>query len=398
MQEYEYEVIDRNGRLVKGQAKADSVTDLVRELSAEGHTAVEISERRVTTRAVFRRRYRRQDQVVAFHELATLLESGVSLSDAVLAQARGNYNPVLAGAFQSIAQALIRGQSFRDALSASGLMFPEYLYHLVEAGELSGELAQALRQAVEQMYYDQRVAAEMRNALIYPSILIVSGTAAVLLVFVFVIPQFSNLLDDGNDLPLLAEAVLRTGVWLNENGWLLAGALIAAAAAVAVLWRRQGVRQRVRDALAALPLLGDWFSEADTAKWASVMSAMLTSRVDLMDALGLALRGVRISRRKEALEQAISDVRGGAPLSAALEKRGALMPTGYNLLRVGEQSGQLAQMLRVLATLYEEDSARRMKRLLTLIEPVAILLIGGFLGVIMIGIILAITSVNDIAF
>jgi general secretion pathway protein F len=128
------------------------------------------------------------------------------------------------------------------------------------------------------------------------------------------------------------------------------------------------------------------------------MSAMLTSRVDLMDALGLALRGVRISRRKEALEQATSDVRGGAPLSAALEKRGALMPTGYNLLRVGEQSGQLAQMLRVLATLYEEDSARRMKRLLTLIEPVAILLIGGFLGVIMIGIILAITSVNDIAF
>ena len=115
MQEYEYEVIDRNGRLVKGQAKADSVTALVRELSAEGHTAVEISERRVTTRAVFRRRYRRQDQVVAFHELATLLESGVSLSDAVLAQARGNYNPVLADAFQAIAQALIRGQSLAPA-------------------------------------------------------------------------------------------------------------------------------------------------------------------------------------------------------------------------------------------------------------------------------------------
>ena len=398
MQEYEYEVIDRNGRLVKGQAEADSVTDLVRELSAEGHTAVEVRERRAAARAVFRRRYSPQDQVVAFHELATLLESGVPLSDAVLAQARGSHNPVLAGAFQAIAQALIRGQNFRDALSASGLVFPEYLYHLAEAGELGGQLAQALRQAVEQMHYDQRMAAEMRSALIYPSLLIVSGIAAVLLVFVFVIPQFSNLLEDGNDLPLLAEAVLRTGVWLNENGWLLAGALAAAAAAVAALWRRQGVRQHARDALAAMPLLGDWFSEADTAKWASVMSAMLTSRVDLMDALGLALRGVRISRRKEALEQVTGDVRGGAPLSAALEKRGALTPTGYNLLRVGEQSGQLAQMLRVLATLYEEDSTRRMKRLLTLIEPVAVLLIGGFLGVIMIGIILAITSANDIAF
>ena len=398
MQEYEYEVIDRNGRLVKGQAEADSVTDLVRQLSAEGHTAVEVNKRRVAAGSVFRRRYRPQDQVMAFHELATLLESGVSLSDAVLAQARGSYNAVLAGAFQSTAQALIRGQNFRDALSASGLVFPAYFYHLVEAGELSGQLAQALRQAVEQMQYDQRMAAEMRNALIYPSILVVSGITAVLLVFVFVIPQFSNLLEDGNDLPLLAEAVLRTGAWLNDNGWLLAGALAAAAAAGATLWRRGDVRQHGRDALAALPLLGDWFSEADTAKWASMMSAMLTSRVDLMDALGLALRGVRVSRRKEALEQATGDVRSGAPLSAALEKRGALTPIGYNLLRVGEQSGRLAQMLRVLATLYEEESTRRMKRLLTVIEPVAILLIGGFLGVVMIGIILAITSANDIAF
>lgn len=398
MPEYEYQVVDRGGRAVTGQAEAGSVTELVRRLGAEGNTVVEVSERRVSARSRVGRRLRLPELVVAFHELATLLESGVSLGDAVLAQGRGSYHPALAGAFQSIAQALVRGQNFSGALRTCGLALPEYVYHLVEAGELSGHLAQALREAVEQMRYDQRVAAEMRSALIYPSILIVSGIAAVLLVFVFVIPQFSNLLEEGGELPFLAEAVLRTGVWFNENGWLLAGALASAVAGSAALWRQPGVRQRVRDTLAALPLFKDWFSEADTAKWASVMSAMLTSRVDLMDALGLASRGVRISRRKATLEQAAGDVRGGAPLSAALEKRGALTPTGYNLLRVGEQSGQLAQMLRALATLYEENSTRRMKRFLTLIEPVAVLLIGGFLGLVMIGIILAITSVNDIAF
>ena len=398
MQEFEYEAVAPDGRTVKGQAKADSVTGLVRGLAAEGHTVVEVRERREAMASGVRRRLRPQELVVAFHELATLLESGVSLSDAVLAQSRGSHHPALGGAFRSIAQALMRGQSFREALRAGGLALPEYLYHLVEAGELTGSLAQSLRQAVEQMRYEQRMAAEMRSALLYPSILVVSGILAVLLVFVFVIPQFSNLLDDGNDLPLLAETVLRTGVWFNENGWLVAAALAAAAVAGAALWRQQGFRQRIRDGLAALPFLGDWFSESDTAQWASMMSAMLGSRVDLMDALGLASRGVRISRRRATLEQAAGDVRGGAPLSAALEKRGALTPAGYNLLRVGEQSGQLAQMLRALATLYEENGTRRMKRFLTLIEPVAVLLIGGFLGVIMIGIILAITSVNDIAF
>ena len=125
---------------------------------------------------------------------------------------------------------------------------------------------------------------------------------------------------------------------------------------------------------------------------------MLSSRVGMMDALGLAARSVRISRRRLTLEQATSDVRGGTSLSEALEKRRALAPTGYNLLRVGEQSGQLAEMLRALATLCDENGRRRMRRFLTLIEPLAVVLVGGFLGVIMIGIILAITSVNDVAF
>ena len=397
MTHYQYEAIDSDGRLVKGQAEAASVTDLVRSLNAEGHNVVEVSEQRETRRSLFRRRLRAQDRVLAFHELATLLESGVALSDAVHAQASGGRHPEIEAAFQSVARGLMRGQSFGEALRGSGLPLPHYVHHLVAAGELSGHLARALRQAVEQMQHDQRMATELRSALLYPSILIVSGFAAVLLVFVFVIPQFSNLLDEAEDLPLLAEAVLRTGLWFNENAGLIALALAAAVAVAAALSRQPAVRQRGRDALAALPLLGDWLGEVDTAKWASVMSAMLASRVSLMDALGLASQGVRLSRRRATLEQATADVRGGAALSAALEKRRALSPTGYNLLRVGEQSGQLAQMLRALATLCEENGTRRMKRVLTLIEPLAVLLIGAFLGVIMIGIILAITSVNDIA-
>ena len=97
------------------------------------------------------------------------------------------------------------------------------------------------------------------------------------------------------------------------------------------------------------------------------------------------------------LDAVIGDVRGGSALSAALEKQAALTPTGYNLVRVGEQSGQLPEMMRALATLYEGNSARRMKRVVALIEPIAILLIGAALGTIMVGLILAITNANAIA-
>ena len=395
MGQFNYEVFDRQGQRLKGQIEAESATEAVRRLTGDGHTVVEVSELRTELRLTPRRRLRAQDLTVAFHELATLLESGVSLGDAILAQSRGTHHPALAAGFTAIGKGLAQGESFLGALRASELPLPDYVHHLVEAGELSGQLAGALRQAVQQMEYDQKVAAEFKNALTYPAILVAAGMAAVFFVFVFVIPQFSNLLDQGNDLPLLAEVVLRTGAWFNDNALLVAVAAVALAAAAAALFRRPAVRQNLVDSLARLPLLRDWLSEADTAKWASVMSAMLTSRVELMDALGLAARGVRVSRRRAGLGRAEADVRGGVSLAEALEKQDALTPTGYNLVRVGEQSGQLAPMLRSLASLYEQNSTRRMKRFLNLIEPLAILLIGGFLGSIMIGVILAMTSVNE---
>ena len=391
MPAYDYEVVDANGQSSKGHLEAESPSDVVRRLAAAGHTVVDVSETRDAARAFGRRRLRGADVVVAFHELATLLGSGVSLGDAVLAQSRGSHHPSLVAAFDTMARHLMRGERFLDAMGASGLPLPDYVHQLVEAGEASGRLPQALRQAVDQMQYDQRVAADIRGALTYPAILVVAGVTAVLLVFIFVVPQFANLLEEAENLPLLAEFV-----WFNANTWLLAGTVVAAAAFGTVLFRRRAVRQRVMDIVGTVPILREWLSEVDTAKWASVMGAMLASRVELMDALGLASRGVRISRRKVLLERAVNEVRAGTPLSEALEQQDALTPTGYNLIRVGERSGQLAEMMRALAELYEENGTRRMKRVLTLIEPLAVLAIGGVLGTIMIGLVLAITSVNEL--
>ena len=396
--EFEYEAVDASGRTLKGELEAPSASEVVRRLSQDGQTAINVSERKPQALPALRRRLRSADVVVAFHELATLLQSGVALGDAVVAQSRGSYHPALAAAFDGIARDLMRGHSFLEAIRGSDLPLPDYVFHLVEAGEMSGRLPQSLREAVDQMTYDQRVTSEIRGALTYPAILVLSSIVAVVLVFAFVVPKFTNLLQGGNELPLFSEIVLRTGVWFNDNTWLIVGVAVAAFLGLAAALPRKTVRARLLDGLARVPILSSWLSENDTAKWASVMAAMLASRVELIDALDLASRGVRITRRLGMLERAVGDVKSGNALSAALEKQGALTPTGYNLIRVGEQSGKLTEMMRALATLYEENSTRRMKRALALIEPLAILLIGSVLGAIMIAIILAITSVNEAAF
>ena len=398
MPDYEYEIVNSSGQILKGRAEAMSVGELVRELSADGHTVLEVKEPDVGRPSFFPRRLRPLDCMVALHELTVLLESGVALGNAVQAQANGARHPALVSAFEAMGMTLMRGESFLKALRAGRLVLPDYVYQLAEAGELSGHLSQALRRAVSQMQYDQSVLSEMRGALIYPSFLIVFGCSAVLLVFALVIPQFSGLLETARQLPFQAEAVLRAGLWFNANGFSIAIAFALVVVAIVMLSRRDGVRRRLWDALSTLPLLGDWLVETDTARWASLMGAMLASRVSLLDALGLATGSVRSSRQKARLERAADDVRAGASLSAALERHNALTPAGYNLMRVGEQSGQVAAMLQALTALCDENSRRRMKRFLVLVEPLAIVLVGGFLGFVMISIILAITSVNDVAF
>ena len=395
--EYDYRAVDENGQPFRGRLEASSPADVVRTLARDGRVAVDVAERKPSPLPALRRRVKAADLVVAFRELATLLGSGVTLADAVVAQSRGSGHPMLAAAFAGIGQALMRGDSFGQAVRASALRLPDYVHQLIEAGELSGELPRSLREAVDQMEYDEKVAADLRGALTYPAMLVASTVAAVLIMFIVVVPNFADLLQEGKELPFLARAVLGSGVWFNDNTWLFMALLAGVVLLCAALWRSASARAALTNGIAKLPVLGSWLTETDAAKWASVMAAMLFARVELMDALSLAAGGVRVAGRNARLEKVATDVKAGASLSEALEKNRALTPAGYNLIRVGEQSGELAEMLRALAALHQENSTRRMKRVLALVEPLAIVLIGGALGTIMVGIILAMTSVNELA-
>ena len=128
---------------------------------------------------------------------------------------------------------------------------------------------------------------------------------------------------------------------------------------------------------------------------ASMLGALLENRVPIITAMELALGGVKISTLRNSLQQVLREVRGGTRFADALASNRAMGATGINLVRVGERSGELAPMLRALATLYENAGRDRMKRFLLLLEPIAILLIGSVIGLIMVAIMLAVTSMND---
>ncbi len=394
---FDYVAVDQGGTEVAGSLEASSKKDATVKLSKMSLTVLQLSlvagesEDESSGGSI-----RVQDIVIAFYELASMLNAGVSAAEAVAAQAQSAAHSKLRQGFKAASKTLRHGGSFEQAIVASGFSLPDYVFYLIKAGELSGKLGEALSDVCSQMQYDMEVRNDTRNALIYPVILVVSGVLAVLMMFVYVVPSFSNLLDESENLPFLAWAVLSSGKWSNENFLLLIVLLAIVPVTVAVAWANKTSRERVLQFIEKLPLVGEWIVHADVASWSRVLSSLVRNRVELTLALDLAAESVRMPARKKRLLKVKSDVRGGETLSAALENNQCLTETGYNLVRVGERAGKLGTMLETLAKLYANQSQERMKKVLALIEPVAILLIGVTMGVIIIGVMLAITSANDI--
>lgn len=407
MPRYRFKAFNAEGVVLDGEIGAQTEREAARLLERRGLSVLALETQDVAAagsagghgiKARLReRRLQPRDVILALHELSILLTSGVGLAEAVAAQNRSAHHPRLLAAFESMSAALRQGQSFSQALLAAGLPLPDYVGTLVHSGEKAGQLGRALQDAVAQMEYDQSVRNEVRQALTYPAILVLAGLAAVVLMFTFVVPKFAALLDRAENLPWLAWAVLNAGMFARSYFWLLLILLGLGAAWLVRGLRNPAIRARWYERLERLPVLGTWRVESETAAWARILATLLGNRVPLLEALMLAQAGVRAPGRRARLEEVARNVRGGGTLADSLEEQSTLTATGYNLVRVGERSGELPAMLQSLARLCEESGRRRMKQFLALLEPLAILLIGSAIGVIMIGIILAITSANDIA-
>jgi len=385
------------GAIFKGEIEALSEREALRILETEGVIVTEISVVAEKTSNLFQRRLSRQEVVLAFFELATMLKSGVSIAEAIESQSQAHYHPELNDFFQSVNRSLRGGEALGQSMKNTRLELPDYLLQLVKSGELSGNLAECLSRGVEQMEYDLEIATQFRSALIYPGVLLCTGMLAVGLIFVLVVPRFSHLLDKADDLPWLASFVLTAGMFFNEYYPLVLLSLAVVGFGAGWLLLRPQVRGYIYNKLVSFPVVGIWLLETELARWASIMAALLSSRVELLTALGMAASGLGIEQKRNSLERVIDGVRNGESFSKSIADNNVLSPAANNLIRAGEKTGSVAAMMQSVANLYDVKCKNRMATVITLIEPLAILFIGALIGVLVLGIILAITSINSVS-
>lgn len=397
--EYHYKALNAQRQPISGRITAEGKREATRLLNGQDLVPLELEAVGPQAQAVSgaRKRLSHQDKILVIQELATLLESGISLAEAVQSIGETHTASAVGHSFLKVHAALRGGEAFSAALRKGAIVWPDYLYQLVLAAEQTGKLGQALRSAAHQMEYDRKVLQDIRNALIYPSILIVSGLSATLLVFLVVVPKFFNILHNSrNQIPEISVWVLQAGMFTKAhlNELTLAG--VALLMVLFVVLSNAEIRARLWETLSRLPLVGPWIRQTEVGRWAAMLGILLENRVPLLNALTLAASGIRIQSVRGMLDHAQREIRGGKKIAEALSAGTLFTSTALNLIRVGERSGQLDRMLNTLARLYEEASRERLKRFLILLEPIAILLIGSAIGFIMVAIMLAVTSLNNV--
>jgi general secretion pathway protein F len=399
--QFNYRAIDAEGASRSGQLDAVDETSALRELIQRGLTPLHISAvggQRAPAPTGRRARVTLVDQIVLVQELATLLTAGVSLSESLPSLALAYADQSLGPGLARVDRDLRSGQRLSDALKQSGLALPPYVLALVQAGEASGELGPALADAAAQMEHERRIGQELRNALVYPVVLVLSGIVAVMVIFIGVVPRFASLLKSSRaEVPALSRWVIEGGLFVKQH---LLGFGLGTVGLVAVIafvlaspvWRASALSLAAR-----APLLGPWLVRVEIGRWATVLGTLLANRVPIIEAIGLSAGALRIDRLRRDLAGAAREIERGRTMADVLAAQGWFPPARLNLIRVGERSGELPRMLTTLGAMETEAARTLQKRVLTLIEPAAILIIGAVIGVIMVAVMMAITSLNTVA-
>jgi general secretion pathway protein F len=395
---FDYRALDKAGADVRGRLEAAGDVEALRLLTAQGLTPLEVSATRPNRGNGLvrgRRAIKLPDLTQLLQEMATLLKGGVPLGE-VLPSLAVAYRATPLGDPLSVMDKAVRGgRRLSEAVAEAALPLPRYAHAVIQAGEASGHMAAALEDVHRQMAYDEMVRKEVRQALTYPAILVFAGMAAILIVFIAVVPRFAGLLRSSRaQVPDISRWVIELGVFAKDHWLWLAIGFTAIVGSIVVTLRQPEVRMRILEQLSTVPLIRNWIWPTEIGRWATLLATLLANRVALLEALRLSRDLTALPSLQRHLENAVREVRRGRALSAVFGEQGWLGPTQINLIRVGERSGELPRMLRSLGELQTARSRDQVKRLLSLLEPIAILVIGAVIGFVMVAVMLAITSLN----
>lgn len=393
---FAYEAVGRDGQMTRGILTAADEGAALRRLGSDGFTVLSIRSAKPAKAAGRDRNLNPTERVLVLRQMALMLEAGVSLLETLETVAQGMQALKGRTQFMAAIAALRRGDSLGAALETHVPGFPGYVYAMARVGEASGGIAEVLKDAAEQMAYEDRLRRDFTNAMTYPAFLMFAGFAAVGFIFTQVVPRFATMIgDDRSNVPAMSRWVLSAGEFANANLGLVSIALAALVALAIVVVVNPGVRTQAYTLAHGAPVVGPVVQAREIASWARLTAFALNNGVPILSAVGLARAAVPIGPFRQGLDLLERDLRAGLTLDASLGANTGLEAMDLSMLRAGRKSGALGAMFGFMADNYEARLRDRMKRMTALMEPLAIATISLLVGFVALSLVLALSSVYE---
>ncbi len=401
MTSFYFKAVASDGKFRTGTLHAENDRWVAQELRRQGLTPVYVGlepKKSLELKLPTFSGRKRRDVLLFTQELSTLLNAGVPLDRAITIASELTERPAFRLIVLDVLRVLKGGRSLADSLATHPEYFSDLFINMVRAGEASGSLAAIFDRLSEFERSRDDLRSYIISSMVYPALLTVVGMGSIFVLLNFVVPRFASVFEQSRiAMPLPTKIMLEASRFVQSYGLLILGAILAFAISMYAYVRTQAGRLWWDTFRLRIPLLGDALRKAETARFGRAMGTLVGNSVPLVQSLGISAAILNNRKIAASLDMVAQGVKRGEGIAAPLRRAGEFPPLAAHLLSVGEETGKLDAMFNRMADIYESDTRAAIRRFTALFEPMVILVLGVLVGVLILSILLAITSINDVA-
>ncbi|MBO5484276.1 MAG: type II secretion system F family protein [Lachnospiraceae bacterium] len=401
MASFNYVAIEASGKQKKGTIEAANEAAAKNALKAEGLIPVSIEVPNALNKEIsinIGKKVKAKDLSIFCKQFESILHAGVTVIQALHMMTDQVENKHLKKALDNTRILVEKGETLADAMRAQEDIFPPILLNMVEAGEASGSLEVSFRRMAEQFEKDNKTAGMIKQAMIYPCVLLVVVIGVVALMLMYVIPQFKDTLEGaGASLPAITVLVMNISNGLIHWWPIVLGVVIALIISIRIFIKTETGAVVVGRLILKIPLAGDLSVKSAAARLARTLSTLMASGIPMVTAIEIVTKIMSNRIIQKVLEEAKKDVERGTPLSQPLEASGVFPPLLYNMAAIGEETGNMEEMLEHAADFYENEVEAATKAVTSVMEPLIIVLMAGIVVPIMLAIMAPMMSIYGAA-
>lgn len=395
---YFYIVADKAGKEKRGKMEANNRDAAKELLKKDGYVILSLEEQsqQFDMNFTFGRKLKPRDLSVFCRQFVSILESGVAMKEALAMLEEQTENKTLKKSIAEVLTNIEKGNSLADAMRGESHVFPPMLINMVEAGESSGNLEMAFSRMAEQFEKEAKLKATVRKATVYPIVLIFACIGVIGVMLLYVIPIFIDMFKEIDmEMPAFTMFVMGLSEWAGTHVYIIVGVAVAIFAAYQAYYRTEGGRKNIDKIKMKMPLFGQLVVKSNCSRFARTASTLLAAGVPMIDCLDIVSRIVNNIHYSMAIQNAREEVMKGIPLSEPLRDAGIFPPMVYHMTGIGEETGNIEQMLNKLADYYDEEVEITTQTMLAAMEPLIIVFMAVVVGSLVIASILPIAAMYE---